>query len=91
MSNFLTVKEKDHMYNSLFTFTEYQTLLSNRKDPGVPGSDIIYIMLGHIHPSASVLMLDPYDRIWHTSFPSFLTTAIVIPIPKPGKAILESI
>src|SRR5678815_1306876 len=86
LPDFSTAKGEDHTYNRLFTLAEYQTALANSKD-GALGLDMIsYIMLRHIHPSASAFLLDLYNRIWiESSFPSIWTTAFVIPIPKPGK------
>ena len=82
----LTLEERNLSYNHLFTLAEYQAALSSCKDGAVGPDGVSYVMLRHIHPTASAYLLDLYNRLWiDESFPSLWSTAYVIPIPKPNK------
>lgn len=73
-------------YNIPFTMRDIRTALSLCGDtsPGLDG--IPYIMLRHLSDESLMFLLDIYNAMWRESFvPPTWKSAIVIPIPKPGK------
>ena len=82
----LTLDERNLPYNHLFTLAEYQAALSSCRDGALGPDGISYVMLRHIHPTASAYLLDLYNRIWIDEFlPSLWSTPFVIPVPKKIK------
>ena len=77
----------NELYNRLFTSRELSSALSSRRSTSPGPDDIPYEMLRHLHPTATVFLLDLYNRIWiEGSYPSSWRHAIVFPILKPGVA-----
>jgi exonuclease III len=73
-------------YNEYFTLHELQNALHRSNDTS-PGDDTVhYQLLKHMPEETLGLLLDIFNFIWvHHLFPKAWKTAIIIPIPKPGK------
>ena len=76
-----------HSYNSTFTKEELSHALSISSNSS-PGQDqISYTMIRRAHHSLQNVVLNLFNRIFiHENFPSEWRNAIVIPLPKPGRA-----
>jgi ribonuclease HI len=83
---FSSPEENTLPYNRLFTLAEFKQALHSFR-PTAPGPDNISLpMLQHAHPTALSFLLDFINRCWWESkLPAIWTSAIVVPIPKPGK------
>ena len=79
-------RENNEEYNREFTWEELQAALNTRRATA-PGPDLIhYDMLKHLHVTATVFLMDMYNKIWTSGiFPSTWRKAEIIPIPKEGK------
>ena len=75
-----------HSYNDPFSIGELRHALSLASKSS-PGEDqITYAMLRHVHPNLLNSVLAVYNRVYlQDCFPEAWRTAIVIPLPKPGK------
>ena len=75
-----------YSYNDPFSIGELRNALSLASNSS-PGEDqITYRMLRHVHPNLLKSVLAVYNRIYlQDCFPDAWRTAIVIPLPKPGK------
>lgn len=71
---------------TLFTLFEFRTALSKCKDGALGPDDIYFMILRHIHPTASAFLLHLFNRIWvEYVFLSLWTTAYAVPMSKLGK------
>lgn len=82
--DFSVLPGADPSYNHSFTLAELQETHGICKD-GTPGSDgISYQIISHLHLFASEF-LSLCNRIWVVDvFLPALSTALIVPIPKPG-------
>ena len=83
----INFENADHLdYNHDITQEEYETHLSQTQDTS-PGIDnITYSMLKHVSPSLTKSIISLYNKIYKQSYyPERWRTAIIVPIPKPGK------
>ena len=77
-------------YNVPFSMPELKTALSQCQDSSPGSDDIPYVFLRHMPDPAFSFLLELYNSIWSNGdFPSSWRTAVVIPIPKPGKDHLQ--
>ena len=77
----------DHYsYNDVFTLHELKRAIKVSRDTS-PGIDTVhYQLFKHLHEDSLLLLLYIFNRIWLTQdFPTLWKTAIIIPVPKPGK------
>ena len=75
-----------YSYNAPFTLSELRHALSKSSN-GSPGVDrITYAMIRHAHPTLLQTVLQLFNRIFLDDlFPEGWRTAVVVPLPKPGK------
>jgi ribonuclease HI len=78
--------ESGEEYNADFTATEYTSALGKCKNSSPGPDNINYDMIRRLHPSASVFLLDLYNRIWNEGYlPATWLEAVVVPILKPSR------
>ena len=79
-----------YSYNDVFTLHELKQAIKLARDT-LPGIDTVhYQLLKHLRDDSLLLRLYILNHIWLTQdFPTSWKTAIIIPIPKPGKVLLE--
>jgi len=78
--------EDDEIYNRPFTLDELQQCLvrSRNTAPGIDG--IHYLMIKNLPLKAKDHLLKIFNHIWYSDyFPPQWESAIIVPIPKPGK------
>lgn len=82
-----SLEESTTGINSLFTLAELHTALSSLKRNTTPGKDgITYSTLRNLPSSQLEQLLEYINNIWESGIlPEEWKTAIIIPIPKPGK------
>lgn len=74
-------------YNVPFSFEELMRALYNCKSSAPGPYQIHYFMIRHMHSSTLDLLLILFNRIWLEGFFSAAwTTAIIVPLLKPGKS-----
>ena len=81
----------DHYsYNNVFTLHELKQAIKVSCDTS-PGIDTVhYQLLKHLPDDSLLLLLDIFNHIWLTQdFPTSWKTAIIIPVPKPGKVLSD--
>lgn len=73
-------------YNEKFSIHELNYALSKTSESS-PGIDkISYSMIKHCHPTMLTFILSVFNRIFtEHQFPTAWKTALIVPIPKPGK------
>ncbi len=78
--------DNSEYYNEEFSMFELKQALLKSRDTS-PGLDLIhYQILKHLPDESLLIMLLIFNHIWTTQkFPVKWKTALVIPIPKPGK------
>jgi len=78
--------EQNEIYNRPFTMSELQQCMSRSRNTA-PGHDgIHYLMIKNLPNIAKEHLLKICNRIWNSEyFPLQWQSAIIIPIPKPGK------
>ena len=77
---------QDFCYNKSISMEEFSSALSLSTESS-PGEDMItYSMIKHSHHTLKQQLLHLYNKIFMTGqFPTDWSSAIIIPIPKPGK------
>ena len=81
----------DHFpYNDVFTLHELKQAIKISRDTS-PGIDTFhYQLLKHLPEDSLLLLLYIFNHIWLTQdFPTSWKTAIIIPVPKPGKVLSD--
>ena len=81
----------DHyLYNDVFTLHELKHAIKVSRDTS-PGIDTVHCqLLKHLHEDSLLLLLYIFNHIWLTQdFPTSWKTAIIIPVPKPGKVLSD--
>ena len=78
------------MYNDVFTLHELKHAIKVSRDTS-PGIDTVhYQLLKHLPEDSLLLLLYIFNHIWLTQdFPTSWKTAIIIPVPKPGKVLSD--
>ena len=77
-------------YNVPFSPQELRTALNQCHDSSPGLDDIPYEFLRHMSDTAFNFLLKLYNFIWQSGdFPSTWCVAVVLPIPKPGKDLLQ--
>ena len=78
------------MYNDVFTLHELKQAIKVSRDTS-PGIDTVhYQLLKHLPEDSLLLLLYIFNHIWLTQdFPTLWKTAIIIPVPKPGKVLSD--
>ena len=73
-------------YNEKFTMEELMAALATSKN-SAPGEDNIrFEMIKHLSINAKTYLLEVYNHLWkNKEFINEWRTAIIVPIPKPGK------
>ena len=81
----------DHFpYNDVFTLHELKQAIKISRDTS-PGIDTVhYQLLKHLPEDSLLLLLYIFNHIWLTQdFTTSWMTAIIIPVPKPGKVLSD--
>ena len=80
----------NHMYNDVYTLHELKQSIKISRDTS-PGIDTVhYQLLKHLPDDSLLLLLYIFNQIWLTQdFPTSWKTAIIIPVPKPGKVLSD--
>ena len=89
--NTIDFDTKDHYsYYDVFTLHELKQTIKVSFDTS-PGIDTVhYQLLKHLLDDRLLLLLYIFNHIWLTQdFPTSWKTAIIIPVPKPGKVLLD--
>ena len=75
-----------YSYNNVFTLHELKQAIKISRDTS-PDIDMVhYQLLKHLPDDSLLLPLYIFNHIWLTQdFPTSWKTAIIIPVPKPGK------
>ena len=72
--------------NQTFTLHELKQTLMHTKNTAPGGDKITYLMLKHLPPNFTNIILHFYNQLFtNNQFPTSWSNAIVIPIPKPNK------
>ena len=79
-----------YSYNDVFTLHELKKAIKISRDTS-PGIDTVhYQLLKHLPDDSLLLLLYILNHIWLTQdFPVSWKTAIIIPVPKPGKVLSD--
>ena len=79
-----------YSYNDVFTLHELKQASKISRDTS-PGIDTVhYQLLKHLPEDSLLLLLYIFNHIWLTQeFPTSWKTAIIIPVPKPGKVLSD--
>ena len=79
-----------YSYNDVFTLHELKQAIKLSRDTS-PGIDTVhYQLLKHLPEDSLLLLLYIFNHIWLTQyFPVSRKTAIIIPVPKPGKVLSD--
>ena len=79
-----------YSYNDVFTLHELKQAIKVSRDTS-PGIDTVhYQLLKHLPEDSLLLLLYLLNHIWLTQdFPTSWKTAIIIPVPKPGKVLSD--
>ena len=80
----------NYSYNDVFTLHELKKAIKISRDTS-PGIDTVhYQLLKHLPDDSLLLLLYIFYHIWLTQdFPVSWKTAIIIPVPKPGKVLSD--
>ena len=95
----LTVERKEidfdtivhYSYNDVFHLHELKQAIKLARDTS-PGIDTVHFqLLKHLPDDGLMLLLYIFNHIWFTQdFPNAWKTAIIIPVPKPGKVLSDA-
>ena len=77
---------RDESYNVPYSLPELRTSLSLCKDSSPGSNNITYCMIRHLDSGPLSFLLGLFNKIWSEGYvPPSWKSAMVIPIPKPGK------
>ena len=91
MNETIDFDTNDHFsYNDVFMLHELKQAIKVSRDTS-PGIDTVhYQLLKHLPEDILLLLLYIFNHIWLTqNFPTSWKTAIIIPVPKPGKVLSD--
>ena len=78
--------DNSEIYNRPFSLTEMNFQLNKTKNTAPGKDETNYLMIKNLPENTKAHLLNIYNKFWNSGFfPEIWRSAIVVPIPKPGK------